>query len=457
LSQDEVTALFGHGMPASTANRLMSIIHGRRVAGTLADPQFFPSTSNYDEQIKATALAWLRKNVPVDEKRSAGLRAEEELKAMEAELLADSERVGLYKPNPGEMQTTGGKKSKENSVYGQSGLDAIRRIKEEQYAAKQRAKAQGKTNQADEIRSNTRTLANVDGASRTVELRTPGEHPWLKHYKERAKVLPDVPPEMSIWERLWPSGFVVLMTVGASIGLSTFYEPPAHSARLWPDVPPAAATVIALVLANSVVLVAWRMPPAWRVLNKYFLNVPGYPRALSVVGNVFSHQTVPHFLSNMVMLWFVGTRLHDDLGRADFLAMFMSTGVCASFASLAYFVVTKNFITSGLGASGAIAGIVGSYLWLHKDEKFKFFGLPPSPYEGLPAIALLSVILSWELYGIVGKRMKTTNIDYWAHMGGYVSGIAGAEIFRRRRMEQRRLELERRKNRGLMEKLTDWS
>ena len=110
------------------------------------------------------------------------------------------------------------------------------------------------------------------------------------------------------WQRLGPSAVVTLVVVGLSILFAQNYVPPPKSARLWPDMPPAAATVIGLIIANSIVLVAWRFPPAWRALNKYFLSTPVYPSAVSMVGNSFSHQQVKHFLGNMVVLWFIGTK-----------------------------------------------------------------------------------------------------------------------------------------------------
>ena len=96
--------------------------------------------------------------------------------------------------------------------------------------------------------------------------------------------------------------------VGLSVLFAQNYVPPPNSARLWPDMPPAAATVIGLIIANSIVLVAWRLPPAWRLLNKHFLSTPVYPSAMSILGNVFSHQELQHFLANMVVLWFIGTK-----------------------------------------------------------------------------------------------------------------------------------------------------
>jgi rhomboid-like protein len=86
------------------------------------------------------------------------------------------------------------------------------------------------------------------------------------------------------------------------------YRAPSHGKRLWPDIPPAGATILGIILLNAGVMLAWRIPPAWRTLNKYFIAVPGYPFAVSMLGQVFSHQQFGHFFLNMAMLWLVGTR-----------------------------------------------------------------------------------------------------------------------------------------------------
>lgn len=78
---------------------------------------------------------------------------------------------------------------------------------------------------------------------------------------------------------------------------------------MWRDTPPAAATLIGLIGANALILLLWRgFPPAWRILNRYFISVPLYPYSLSMVGSVFSHQQLRHVATNMFILWFMGTR-----------------------------------------------------------------------------------------------------------------------------------------------------
>lgn len=109
--------------------------------------------------------------------------------------------------------------------------------------------------------------------------------------------------------RIFPSLGVTILTIGLCYVFAETYQPPARKDRIWPDVPPAAATAIALLGANFAVYILWGFcPPAWRMMNRYFISVPLYPHALSVVGTVFSHQQLRHLATNMVILWFIGTR-----------------------------------------------------------------------------------------------------------------------------------------------------
>jgi rhomboid-like protein len=77
---------------------------------------------------------------------------------------------------------------------------------------------------------------------------------------------------------------------------------------MWPNIPPAAATVLGIIGINAAVWLLWKFPPAWKTLNRYFINVPLLPVPLSMFGNVFSHHQLSHLGINMAMLWFIGTR-----------------------------------------------------------------------------------------------------------------------------------------------------
>ncbi|KAG4440014.1 hypothetical protein IFR05_004528 [Cadophora sp. M221] len=438
LSKQETKAIFGRLIDANTANRLLRILHGRRVAGTLGDPSY--ASSAYEAKAIEVGLKWLRKNVPVNEVVCAGLRAEKELAEMEHDIVSDAERLGLYKPNSGRGK----------NIYGNSVIDRVRKANE----AKLDAKEAETLSQADEIRQNTGTLQTTRPGSQ-VELRRPGENPRLKYYLERAKVLPDTPPEMSVWTRLWPSGLFTIAVVGGCILFATVYTPPRRESRAWPDMPPAAATVISIILLNAIVFGAWHVPPAFRLLNKYFITVPGYPRALSLIGNVFSHQTASHFAMNMLVVWFVGVRLHEEVGRGNFIAIYLSAGAFGSFVSLTSWVLRNNFASSSLGASGAICGIVATYLLLNSSEKIRLFGVfPPEDWPSISALALLALVVSADVFG-VWKGSKIITVDHWAHLGGYAAGAVAAGVMRRQQQLRKERELERRKNLGIIDRIKE--
>jgi rhomboid-like protein len=439
LSKAEATAIFGKVIDADTANRVLRILHGRRVAGTLGDPSL--SDANvYEQQVWEAALAWLRNNVPVDEVQCAGLRAEKELAEMEEQIVSDAERIGLYRPNSRESV----------DVYGRSGLDAIRKAKERELDEKE-AKREN-LSQADEVRHNTGTLEKISARSQ-VELRRPGENPKLKYYLERAKILPDIPPEMSKFQRLWPSALFAVGVVLSSYLFTQSYTPPRPSRRMWPDMPPSAATIIGIFLANSLVLFAWRIPPLFRVLNKFFITVPGYPRPFSLIGNIFSHQSFSHFAVNMTVLWFVGTHLHEEVGRANFLAIYMSSGALGSFASLASWVLRNNFVSASLGASGALCGIVAAYLLLNSTEKVRLFGFfPPENWPSISALGFLVFLISLDILSL-NRFNKIVTVDHWAHLGGYAAGIVSAEMLKMRVRQRKAIETERRKNLGFIDSI----
>jgi rhomboid-like protein len=446
LSQPEAVAIFGGLLDADAANRLLKIIHGRRVAGTLEDPNLpFPA----QQQAYMAGLKWLRQHVPMDEIRSAGLRAELELAEMEQSTMAKAEELKLYKPSPLLYKPNSVPRE---DVYGKSGLDIIRKAKEKEWERKE-AQEQARMREVDEIQQNTGTLERLSARSQ-VELRRPGENPRLKYYLERAKVLPDNPPEMSKFQRLWPSGLVVLLFIGGCIVFASVYTPPRKDWRLWPDLPPSAATVLGIGLINLVVLGAWRFPPLFRTLNKYFITVPGYPFPLSLIGNNFSHQTLTHFSLNMAVLWFVGTRLHEEVGRGNFLAIYLACGAFGSFTSLASWVLRNNLTTSSLGASGALCGILAAYLLLNGSERVTFFGFPPDNWKSLSATWLLVVLIGLDIINLKRDHRFMT-ADHWAHLGGYASGIVAAEILKMRARQSKEVEMESRKNLGVIDKIRE--
>ncbi|PQE25694.1 rhomboid family protein [Rutstroemia sp. NJR-2017a BBW] len=438
VTKEESYDIFGGILDARAADRILRVLHGRRVAGTLPDPDE-PSGLPYWEKVAhAKGLDWLRKTVPLDEDYNAVTRAELELAELEG-YAGSSINIWRTNDKPGEGS---------KSVYGESGLDYIRKVEQERLDA---LEEKAKKDEAKGVEYKTGTLESVNTRSR-VELRRPGENPRLKYYLDRAeKVLPDAPPDMTVFERLFPSGLVVLLTIGGVCTYAYFYTPPARADRLFPDIPPAFTTVTSIILLNLAVYALWHHPPAFIYLNKYFLAVPGYPRALSMIGCMFSHQQFfGHLLPNMFFLYFVGHRLHDEIGRGDFIAAYLGVGALASFVSLAAWVVRRTFVVSTLGASGAIYGVISTYLWLDPRAEVRFFGsIPPDSVPGIPAWVLLLMLMGPDLLAVTSKRSLPVKMDHWAHLGGFGGGILAAEILKRTR-EKRRVSMTERRNKAMM-------
>lgn len=277
LTSVELNAIFGNSLNRKAGNKLLRNLQSQRVAGTL-DEDTSASLDNISR-----GLVWLRKNYPIDEDGAIIARLERE----EAEV----ERIG-YEPQIGIG----------SGQYSQSIVEEIQNYHKE--------KAAQEKEQEDDYADHSRTkeLA-VKSASRAVVTRKRNIPEWVMRHREAAIGKDEVPPEMTNFQRLWPSTVFTVAFVGFSILFAQNYDPPMREARLFPNIPPAAATVMALIGINVIVFAAWRiLPPALKILNKYFIWTPGLPVSSSLLGSLFSHQELRHLASNMLVLWVAGTR-----------------------------------------------------------------------------------------------------------------------------------------------------
>lgn len=295
LSRKRAAELFGTGVTVQTANILLETLHKQRVKGTLDEGITAPGV---DELLVAKALAYLREAFPYDEDAAIMRRIEEEDRQAEAEYAKDAERLGIYKPQ---------QNSDPNNVYGKSGLDTIK----EHYERKAiRRKSEDSEAAANDSASPDSALVKQPNG-RAVLARRSESAEWVKRYKEKAQLDGLKFDKLNFTQkarRMLPPALFCLAIVWLCVLLAQNYVPPPRQARLWPDIPPAAATVTTIIALNFLGLVLWRTPPMWRFMNTFFLIIPARPRIWSMLGNVFSHQTPAHFFGNMLVLWFVGTR-----------------------------------------------------------------------------------------------------------------------------------------------------
>ncbi|KAK3945331.1 hypothetical protein QBC46DRAFT_371966 [Diplogelasinospora grovesii] len=445
LDAREVVVLFGPGMSTHAANKLLRILHGRRVAGTLEDPMVRVNTMQFNKRQQKVALDYLRKHVAVDEIVNAGLRAEDELAALEGETFEQLEpmagedpskkkdigystRFKLFKEENSAPAAPFAKESRppKDEVYGSSAFDAIRARNEAKWAEelKRREEERIRKQQEEEERlAKLGPLATVDGQTRQVS-------PRMQEWMDQATSDLEAPPEMKKWERLLPSTVFVLLVVGGLYAYAEFYQSPTtRGDRLFPDIPPAAATVGALIAANVLIWGLWRLPPAWKVMNRFCLLVAATPKPVSIIGAMFSHQKFGHLVTNMLFLWFFGVRLHDEVGRGDFLATYFSSGALGFLGTLYSLVLRNQLHLTTLGASGAVYGVAAAYFWMHRFEGFKILGLPPDPYNGVQGLAFIGLMLAVNISAIFSKNHM---LDIASHIVGISVGVAAGHLLQKK-------------------------
>ncbi|KAM7209323.1 hypothetical protein V8F20_000373 [Naviculisporaceae sp. PSN 640] len=426
LDANEVVSIFGPGMSTLAANQLLRILHGRRVAGTLDDPSVQINTMKFTKREQKIALDYLRKNIPVDEIVNAGLRAEDELVALEGRQVEDIEVTKpsplIYKPAEAESE----KPKPKPSPYGDSIFDKIRARNVARIEEEMRIKEELERKKEEELAKMTPgELAKLE------EKKTRVVSPRMKEFLEKGTSDLEAPPEMKHWERILPSAVVVLLGVGFLVAYSEFYRPPKRKDRLWPDIPPAAATIIGIAGINLVIFALWRVPHLWGFFNRYFLIVPATPKPISILGAMFSHQKLAvHLVPNMLTLWFFGTALHDDIGRGNFLATYLGTGALSALISMSTYILRNQLYVSSLGASGALYGIAAAYFWLHRFEDFRIFGLPPEPMNGIPGLAFLGLAVGINVLGVF--RLAVHNIDVISHLSGAAFGVLAAHFIEKK-------------------------
>ncbi|KAI0905515.1 hypothetical protein F4823DRAFT_610589 [Ustulina deusta] len=455
LTQREANKIFPSNLAAPSANLLLKILHGRRVAGTLDDPSLARNTRQFRVTDQKRALEYLREHIPVDEILMAGLRAEDELRVIEQQDIGATETEKQFEETSpqdspsttqkGDVEVPTGRlprKPGSDSPYGESNFDRIRAANiAKREAEEARIEEERKLWEEELAKGNIGTLQTQQEKPREVS-------EFRKKYMERATSDLEAPPEMTAWQRLLPTiGMAVLVIIG-SMGFAAVYQAPPASRRLWPDIPPAAATCLSLIAANLAVWALWKFPPAWHFMNRYMLLVAATPRPLQVLGAMFSHHSFSHLIANMTFLWFFGTRVHDEIGRGNFLALYFSSGAVGFTVSLAHLVLWRGLECTTLGASGAVYGLITAFFWMHKFDEFKVFSYPPDPLSGPQGLGFIGLILGIHLVPLFSKRVS--NVDIASHLGGMLAGALGIDLARLYMDYKARARAERLNNAGVL-------
>ena len=165
----------------------------------------------------------------------------------------------------------------------------------------------------------------------------------------------------------------------------------------------------------------------WAFVPTRFLANPA-GELLTLFTSMFMHAGWLHLGSNMLYLWIFGDNVEDRFGHVPFLIFYLLCGLAATFAQLAF---SMNSSIPNLGASGAIAGVLGAYILLFPGKQVRVL-----VGNRVTAVSALIVIGAWIILQFFsGVASITTTADtggvaFMAHIGGFIAGFLLTFLFR---------------------------
>jgi rhomboid family protein len=154
----------------------------------------------------------------------------------------------------------------------------------------------------------------------------------------------------------------------------------------------------------------------------------------SVLTSLFLHDGWLHFGVNMLYLWIFGDNVEDTLGHIRYLVFYLICGVAAATGHAA---AHPHSTVPMIGASGAIAGILGAYLVLYPRSRVltAIFLVVFLDLVEIPAIFFLGIWFVMQLFnsvGSIGAHAAESGVAFWAHVAGFVTGALGGLYWRLR-------------------------
>jgi membrane associated rhomboid family serine protease len=165
----------------------------------------------------------------------------------------------------------------------------------------------------------------------------------------------------------------------------------------------------------------------WAFVPVRFLANP-FAASLTLFTSMFMHAGWAHLLGNMLYLWIFGDNVEDRFGHLKFLIFYLICGLAAIFGQL---IFNTGSSIPNLGASGAIAGVLGAYIVLFPKGKINVMqGERAIQVPALIVIGLWFVLQFFSGIGSLATTADTGGIAYMAHIGGFLAGILLTFLFR---------------------------
>jgi len=171
----------------------------------------------------------------------------------------------------------------------------------------------------------------------------------------------------------------------------------------------------------------------WAFVPSRFLANPSGD-VLTIFTSMFMHAGWLHLGGNLLYLWIFGDNVEDRFGHVKFLIFYVLCGIAATFAQLAF---TTGSSIPNLGASGAIAGVLGAYILLFPQGRVRVLqGQQIVQVPALIVIGLWIVLQFFSSIGSISDSAQTGGVAYMAHIGGFVAGFGLTFLFRGSAVQQ---------------------
>lgn len=183
---------------------------------------------------------------------------------------------------------------------------------------------------------------------------------------------------------------------------------------------------ITLIALNVILFYLSSMMGGIKVVANNFGFMPNalIDRPWVILSSILLHANFIHLIGNMWFLWLFGDNIEDRFGRINFLILFVLAGIAGNFTHAAFNLFRSDMPV--VGASGAIAGIMGSYMVRFPKARIRciFFIIFYPIFFRLSAVWFIGGWLIWEF--ILAFLSAGDNVAHWAHIGGFVFGFIWA-------------------------------
>ena len=187
---------------------------------------------------------------------------------------------------------------------------------------------------------------------------------------------------------------------------------------------------LALPEFSSAVAVAWGVVPV-ELLHPGMVtpvSIEPVPEPVTLLTYMFLHGGWLHLVFNMVFLWVFADNIEDAFGHLGFILFYLLCGIAAG---LSHAIMEPTSQVPVIGASGAVSGVLGAYLLLYPRARLWVIFYLPIPFR-IPAVIVLGFWFATQLLGLFNPGEGDQMIAWWAHIGGFATGLILTALLRSR-------------------------